>query len=377
MWISPDDLVGNYKPKNTLKMQSHQPSKSKAKDIGLASPTCVSSINETIDLTGDDENETNTGLYQPATITPRQVSTGSYSHILQTESPEMEAQRKSIAAIVADACDSLSSESDLPSIGYSSAGSSIVENLYDNKFRNTIEGKPWLPEPTQSSALRFTNNRLRNTSSFMNTSTLGSSLRGQPILGMVETSSPIPSQANVAIRAEFDLLNQHGKALEILLSAKDVGTIVASLQFIKRMHQRGIPAGPKPAKVVSDAELASRAMMEDGFLNHMTAPIRAGGKGYNASRAGMILCRLAPVLGSNLGRLDSPLIDSTKLMTLGLNSNEAMDVLPYIQSFEDDILVKNVTLKRQLAGTSDRVPVRTVGLQLSTHGIMNSFRSLA
>ena len=135
--------------------------------------------------------------------------------------------------------------------------------------------------------------------------------------------------------------------------------------------------GPTATKVMSDAELTSRAMMEEAFLSHMTAPIWSGGKGYDILRAKRILCRLAPVLGSNLGRLDSPIIDSAKLMILGLSGTEATGLIEFIQKIEEDILRKNIDFKRQFAGTSDRVPARTAGLQPSAHGIFNSYRSFA
>jgi hypothetical protein len=182
--------------------------------------------------------------------------------------------------------------------------------------------------------------------------TLGASIRAQMLsdrFSTVGSSSSALSHSGANIQSEVDLLKQHGMALETLMSTTDIGTIVSTLQYIKRMHQRGIPVGPIAAKLVSDAERTSRALMEDKFLRHMTAPIYSGGNGYNLEHAGMILCRLAPVLGPNLGRLDSPILDSTKLLNLGLNRVEVLDTLPFIQSFEDDILMKTLSFRRQLA----------------------------
>ena len=165
----------------------------------------------------------------------------------------------------------------------------------------------------------------------------------------MSSASPKLLRSGAPIRFELDLLKQHGMALEALMSATDLGTILATLQFIKRMHQRGIPVGPTANKVVSAAEMTCRVQVEEKFLRHMIAPVSSGGKGYNASHAGLILSRLAPILGGTLGRLDSPLVTSTTLLNLGLDRDEVFDILPYIQKFEDDVLMKTLSLKRQLS----------------------------
>ena len=350
IWISPDELVGNY---DYQKLKREQPSMIKTSEemVQNTTPKSASLTHETIDLTGDDGEDD-----EPETATPQQVSqTGSLSHILKAEPtslPDMEAQRTSIAAIVADVCESLSSPTSLPRNGYNR--DSRIATVYDNnKFKNINGYKSWLPETAQSNLFRD-GDGLR----IMDTSTLGSSLQTQTMsnsrLGMMGASTPGSPQANtsVSIQSELGLLKQHGMALEMLMSANDVGTKVACLQYIKHVQQRGVPVGPTAAKVVADAELTSRALMEDGFVRHMTTSVWAGGRGYTTHQAGMILCCLSPVLGSNLGRLDSPLIDSTKLLSLGLSRAEAMDVLPSIQSFEDEILTKNLLFKRQLSAVA-------------------------
>eukprot|EP00533_Pseudo-nitzschia_delicatissima_P005379 CAMPEP_0116096690 /NCGR_PEP_ID=MMETSP0327-20121206/10313_1 /TAXON_ID=44447 /ORGANISM="Pseudo-nitzschia delicatissima, Strain B596" /LENGTH=693 /DNA_ID=CAMNT_0003588405 /DNA_START=62 /DNA_END=2143 /DNA_ORIENTATION=+ len=377
LWISPDELVGNYKYQ---KIENEQPRiiKTSEEMVRNTSPKRVSLTHETIDLTGDDEEED-----EPESTKPQQVSqTDSLSHILKAEPislPDMEAQRTSIAAIVADVCESLSSPTSLTSNGYNR--NSRIETVYENnKFENANGYKSWLPDAGQSDLFR-------DATRIMDASTLGSSLQTQTMsnsrLGMMGASTPVSPQANasLSIQSELGLLKQHGMALEMLMSANDVGTIAACLQYIKRMQQRGVPVGPTAAKVVADAELSSRALMEEGLVRHMTNSVWAGGKGYTTHQSGLILCRLSPVLGSDLGRLDSPLIDSTKLLSLGLSRAEAMDVLPYIQSFEDEILTKNLSFKRQLsavahssysANTNSSPYSTNRHLQQMTHGIYSS-----
>jgi hypothetical protein len=162
------------------------------------------------------------------------------------------------------------------------------------------------------------------------------------------SSSIYPSNLS-AIQLELNLLRRHGMALEILMSTTDLPTMVASLQYVKSMQQRNVPLGPIACEVVTEAEMTSRALMEDALLRQMTLPIYSGGKGYNIRHAGMILCQMEPILGSNLGGLCTPSMDIMKLLSLGLTSLEALDILPYIQKFEDDILATTLSIKRQLA----------------------------
>lgn len=133
------------------------------------------------------------------------------------------------------------------------------------------------------------------------------------------------------------------------MSATDLPTMVASLHYVKSMQQSNVPLGPTALEVVTEAEMTSRALMEDALLKQMTLPIYSGGKGYNLRHAGMILCQMEPILGSKLGGLHTLSIDITKLHSLGLTSSEALDILPYIQKFEGDIIAKTLSLKRQLA----------------------------
>jgi hypothetical protein len=162
------------------------------------------------------------------------------------------------------------------------------------------------------------------------------------------SSTIYPSNLS-AIQIELNLFRRHGMALEILMSATDLPTMVASLQYVKSMQQRNVPLGPTALEVVTEAEMTSRALMEDALLRQMTLPIYSGGKGYNIRHAGMILCQMEPILGSNLGGLRTPSMDVVILLSLGLTSLEALDILPYIQKFEDDILAKTLSIKRQLA----------------------------
>jgi len=271
--------------------------------------------------------------------------------LLSRIKPQMTfSNERPMASSLADVCRSLSSVSGLPNNEYNTGVHFGNQNLCYNKFTNSIQNQASLLEQTQQN-MRARGNF--NTTSSMGASVaLDASIRAQMLsdrFATVGSSSSALSHSGASIQSELDLLKQHGMALETLMSTTDIGTIVSTLQHIKRMHQRGIPVGPTAAKLVSDAERTSRALMEDKFFRHMTAPIYSGGNGYNLQHAGMILCRLAPVLGPNLGRLDSPTIDSTKLLSLGLNRVEVLDTLPLFQSFEDDILMKTMSIRRQLA----------------------------
>jgi len=432
LWISPDDLVGNYevskiandrKGRNMTKslnvnpddVQSNQSSNIKTTEqIGQISPNHAALIQETIDLTQEDEYEltqeheceSHHGLLHPLTASqnsndfhfrsksqfrpePRgqyftansssaqtspEMATSWYtsmgitdpsyqaSNIGSTFLPDRKTQmtfnnERSRASTVADVCKSLSSVSDFPNNEYNRGRDFGNQNLHDSKFTRSIRRQSSNPKRTQPDFLRFADENLRVrgnsniTSSMVASATLDASVRAQILsdrFAIMASSSSALLHSSATIQSELDLLKQHRMALEILMSASDVGTVVASLQYVKRMHQRGIPVGPTAAKVVSAAEMTSRVLIEDTFLRHMTAPICSGGKSYTVSHAGMILCRLAPILGPNLGRLDSPTVDPTRLLSLGLDRDEVLDILPYIQSFEDEILMKNLSFKRRL-----------------------------
>jgi hypothetical protein len=408
LWISPDDLVGNHEvskiPNMTKSVNGNpddvQSSQSRntrtTEQIGHTNPHYVSPVEETIDLTEEDENESYPDSLQSRTAcqksndfnfsskpefrlqrrgqsftakssfaqrrpdipTSRYTSTGPSCQVPDIRStflPNIETQmtfsnERSMSSSVADVCRSLSSVSGIPNNEYNRGRHFGNQNLCYNNFTNSIQNQQSLLERTQQNFGARGN--LDTTSSIGASATLDAYMGAQMLSDRFATMGSSRSallHSGATIQSELDLLKQHGMALEILVSTTDVGTIVATLQFIKRMHQRGIPVGPTAAKLVSDAERTSRVLMEDKFLRHMTAPIFSGGNGYNLQHAGMILCRLAPFLGTNLGRLDSPMVDSTKLLSLGLNRVEVLDILPFIQSFEDNILMKTLSFRRQLA----------------------------
>jgi len=179
---------------------------------------------------------------------------------------------------------------------------------------------------------------------------------GGPMLSSFAAASAITSNSafppvfpSATIELELNLLKRHGIALEFLMSATDLPTMVASLHYVKSMQQSNVPLGPTALEVVTEAEMTSRALMEDALLRQMTLSILSGGRGYNLRHAGMILCQMEPILGSKLGGLHTLSIDITKLLSLGLTTSEALDILPYIQKFENDILAKTLSIKRQLA----------------------------
>ena len=404
IWISPDDLVGNCElskimnnragenMKNPITSNSddvlrNQPNETtRTEKSALTRPNKAVQVIETIDLTQADDCETDPGIYNPIVADRKsgnfqcgpksgfqsgvvvqsrtgypsaQSSPGVRSNqctpsvslfqvsdiVPSTNTQIRSSNERTAASATADVCKHFSVQD---------SGS---QNLRDSKFPNRIKSQSSFLEQSQYASIRHVGEKMRardnlNTTTTMTSPGIADSAFGVPTLAnrfsIMGSSSSALLLGDAPIRLELDLLKQHGMALEILMSATDLGTILATLQFIKRMHQRGIPLGPAAAKVVSAAEMTCRVQMEENFLRYMTASISSGGKGYNASHAGMILCRLAPILGPTLGRLDAPSVTSTKLQSLGLERDEVFDILPYIQKFEDDVLMKTILFKRQL-----------------------------
>jgi len=387
-WISPDDLVGYQFPKTSndqeiMKVKNSvsadpDETKNNTERIGQFSQRQMLSVQKCIDLTQDDECDeyvSNQISIQYSNPRPNGIGFEPKSPIrLETQipknaliSPSYPSQDIDTISVPSAKVNENYTDEKFQTVArvdalsrYSFKNCSGVGNqiLSDGKFTSNLRQPSLTRERLQPDTLRFENDNSRekgilNTSSSMLVSTPFGAPFHAPITpdryATIGSSNFASAHSGTSIQSQLLLLKQHGIALEILMSATDLGTILASLQYIKRAHERGIPMGPTAAKVVKDAELTSRVLMEDTFLRQMTSPKLSGGNGYNVSQAGMILCRLAPILGPNLGRLDSPTIDSTRLLSLGLNAIEVLDLLPYIQSFEDDVLMKTLSLKRQLA----------------------------
>jgi len=251
--------------------------------------------------------------------------------------------------------------SSINSLNSTSGGREIIDLTYEilehADVSNTLLEEE-LPPPSSHSAflpipfeLLDTNNRFDER--IFTTSVGGpmlSSFAATAAAPAITSNGVFPSVCpSTTIPLELNLLKRHGVALEFLMSATDLPTMVASLHYVKSMQQSNVPLGPTALEVVTEAEMTSRALMEDALLKQMTLPIYSGGKGYNLRHAGMILCQMEPILGSKLGGLHTLSIDITKLHSLGLTSSEALDILPYIQKFEGDIIAKTLSLKRQLA----------------------------
>jgi len=409
IWISPDDLVGHCKlskiinnkvgvnMKNPINSNpndvlSNKPSQTRtakksahASSNHVAIAKHVATVRETIDLTQDDDCESDLSILQPIIAlqksddfqcrpktgfqpeamvqslidnTPAQSSLGvrlnqwkphdsivQKSGIISSTKTQIRLDKeRNAASSTTDVCKSFSVRD---------VGSQLPR---DTEFPNWIKSQSsFLQE--QYASIRHYEEKFRamdnlNTTTTMTSSGLADSAFEVPTLAnrfsVIGSSSSTLLLGGNPIRLELDLLKQHEMALDVLVSTTDLGTILATLQFIKRMQKRGIPVRPTAAKVVSAAEMTCRIQMEGKFLRYMTAPISSGGKGYNASYAGIILCRLAPILGPTLGRLDFPPVTSTKLQSLGLERDEIFDILPYIQTLEDDVLMKTISFKRQL-----------------------------
>lgn len=157
--------------------------------------------------------------------------------------------------------------------------------------------------------------------------------------------------ASADLLPDLNLLERQGFALELLVASTDLPTFAASLQHVKSLH-RNTPLRPGIAKIVSDAEVRCRALMEESFLRHLTVPCAYGGLGYTFGHANSILFLLRPVLGSNLG-LDA--IDMARLLDLGLSSAEALDLLPYIREMKDEILTTTYAISRRLLNVAERM----------------------
>lgn len=325
LWISPDDLVGNYTPINKDIPKTQLTPTKTCEHMGQITPSCVSQ--KTIDLTEDDEDESDPGVVTPDIMSARYRPLDSLLRVLNPEStyvPQPQVERSSdteraIAEIVADACKSL----EPPSAILSAQNRGLLRHANQNP-------------------------RTIHASSMVAGISLGSPV-GVDRVGLMGSSSSLSSYGSMAIQSEITLLKQHRVALEVLMSANDFVTIQATLQHIKRLQQRGIPVGPTTAELVVNKERTSLVMMENAVFVHMTTPVWSGGKGYKASHMRIILSRLAPILRSSLGRLDSPMINSMTLIKLGLDRVESSDIMPYLQSLEEEILMKSLKLKRQLS----------------------------
>jgi hypothetical protein len=142
----------------------------------------------------------------------------------------------------------------------------------------------------------------------------------------------------------LNLCSRQGTALEMLMLSTDQPAFLASLHHFKSLH-RNSPLSPMISKIVTDADLRRRALMAELFLRQLTAPVVLGGLGYTEFQADSILFLLRPVMGSNFG-LET--LDVAKLLTLGLTTTEAQDLLPYIRELERDFLATTSTYSRQL-----------------------------
>ena len=386
LWISPDELVGNCRetarpnPKkgfdDFLSLEASTAKRISCSALGAAQQedTCNSSY-----ITNTPYNSAQASLEIPASghssdgrsiPSIRWVSDNLLSEF-QVGSREEDVRRQNISDSAlngppseARTISDVGAPSTFNNFNFIPADSDIID-LTDDSLEHAnvsteLEQALPLSPPSHSAPHSFSYEQLDTSDRFetyprMAMSSSRMTSIGGPMLSLstataaCNTASSTIYPSNLSIQLELNLLRRHGMALEILMSTTDLPTMVASLQYIKSMQQKNVPLGPTALEVVTEAEMTSRALMEDALLRQMTLPIYSGGKGYNMRHAGMILCQMEPVLGSNLGGLCTPSINLMRLLSLGLTSLEALDILPYIQKFEDDILAKTLSIKRQLA----------------------------
>ena len=378
MWISPDDLIGNYRIQETSNgakgisrkdsidikpdnAQGHRLRNSRTAERLGQNNVNGTSTQDMIAASLEDEHQSHPELSQPPLAVFQKSND---SHFIPQSELQQESRRQSFTANSSPAqtrLDSSLTASDTRStslyhrrneMAFNSDGSTPSRST--SSHQSLLSGlglfnNPCSREFTDENIVRRINT---NGAPSMAASGMSEgSARGQMLSGRftsICSSRPPLLHRNTTIQSELDLLKQHGRALDVLMSTKDLGRIIASLQYLDRMHQRGVPVGPTAAKLVKVAAMTSRVLMEENLLRQMTAPIGSGGKGYNPAHAGMILCRMSPILGANLGRFDSPMINVPQLLRMGLNVQEVVDILPYVQLFEDDIILKSLSLKREL-----------------------------
>eukprot|EP00536_Pseudo-nitzschia_multiseries_P007421 jgi/Psemu1/17955/gm1.17955_g len=329
-WISPDDLVGNYEFSSSSDIKNGNSVQSCSIDAHSAGTAAVQQT--TIDLTQDDECQS----HQISTLTSESSKVLSDPHLIsETDSNPATVNPSAAQAIF-----------QMPTSWYRSMGiGNPSSRTHDVRSKSELEGV------SESSPPRYiyTENLLTADSSPVSEPGSIPTSLDFPVGGQTLQDTYARMNESVTIQMKLNLVKQHGMALELLMSSRnDIATIMACLQYIKRIHRRGIPVGPMARKLVSSAETTSQLLMEDMFLKNMTEPLFLGGRGYSISHAKMIHCRIWPILGSNLGSLDSPSVNVTQVLRMGLNAIEATDAFSCIQRLEDDILLKSITLKRQL-----------------------------
>eukprot|EP00537_Pseudo-nitzschia_pungens_P009604 CAMPEP_0172381310 /NCGR_PEP_ID=MMETSP1060-20121228/70877_1 /TAXON_ID=37318 /ORGANISM="Pseudo-nitzschia pungens, Strain cf. cingulata" /LENGTH=671 /DNA_ID=CAMNT_0013109079 /DNA_START=102 /DNA_END=2117 /DNA_ORIENTATION=- len=348
-WISPDDLVGNYKFSTASHIQNsngEQNGCTHERSDGSADKTRT-----TIDLTHGDEYQSNLISLQAKEA----LKVSNDPHLI----PETDSNHSTVNP------SSTQTTYETPTSWYRSMGiGNPLSNTQDVRSTSTLAGRDFgnlnahyntvangmigqstlqtVPQsPSSSYLLRTGRTPVSERSTF--SSSLDFSVRGRTLQ---ETFTRFNDSAFTQMTV--NLVKQQDVALQILVSSEDLPTIMVCLQIIQRTHQRGIPLGPTAREVVLAAEKSSYVLMEESFLKHMTTQLFARGRGYSFAYAKAILYLISPILGPTLGSLDCPSTSLTKLRSLGLNESEAPDAHSWIQSIEDDVLLKSISLKRQL-----------------------------
>jgi hypothetical protein len=369
-WISPDDLVGNYQiPKRKKERKSRNVTKLRSKQDHVGTDQCTPS--ETSENSGQDEHCADTtgthqmaidlteeGGYQSSSSPPPQPSVpmhvSSDSHLIpETVSVprnhdlnythgtlEMPTSWYTPMGLVDPA-------SRAPVVGPTMRLQSMHSRIQNMSSSNGIEHSIMAQSPQQRWSQPALDGSLNNLASMGAFGMSSSGMLSATPEQMFSDRLTMMNQER-AIRMELNFIQQQNMAVKILMTSDDLATIVACLQFIDCIQQRGITIGPTEAEIVSQAEIHCRILMEDTLLKNMAGPAFTGGKGYDIAHAAALICRLKSILGPNLGRLDAPSLNATQLLRLGLNGIEASDIFPYIQLLEDDILLKSISLKRQL-----------------------------
>mmetsp|Transcript_20862 Transcript_20862/g.45427 ORF Transcript_20862/g.45427 Transcript_20862/m.45427 type:complete len:655 (+) Transcript_20862:176-2140(+) len=341
LWISPDDLVGNYK----LPRTRHERKSRSEKNCNINKDSVGSSeiYQTTIDLTEENECQSYSISSQPS-MAPKVPSN---PHLI----PNAEAIRPSpnpSSAMPASWYMSMGIAKPLSKVHHVGSTTTLGGgNFTHQKVRNSIIANGMLGQSSLRGGVQSLNLPIEDSSRLpvgrMISGCLGASVRGQSPSDTFATIN-----RNATIQLGLNLIKQHGAILTVLNSSSDLATIMVCLQHVKRIHQRGIPVGPTGKEIVSEAELKSQLLIQDMFLKHLTAPKYTGGRGYSLTYARVMFCQVAPILGSNFGSLDKSLINVIDLLRLGLSDLEASDIFPFIQTLEEDILLKSISLRRQL-----------------------------
>jgi hypothetical protein len=148
----------------------------------------------------------------------------------------------------------------------------------------------------------------------------------------------------VACKRRITLLRRRKVALEALMIATDLPSLFAALRIVGELHDSS-EFHPVAARLVEDAQMAGRGLLQQSLVERFTSPRAFGGLAFSDTKALLLIDHIFRILGPSLGTVH---LTVEKLVSNGFPLMDSIEMLPHLGLIVSNIQDKTYALTQMV-----------------------------